>query len=434
MAYAIAGPQSFYSSGGNAQYCGYLEVGVKYKDANTVTVTAYQAAGMIDGYGYGVTVESYYGSTKLMSSSGTLSYHPGSNWAWFAKKSVSADVALTSSSQTIAYTVTAKCPNAPYSSGRTATNGTLNVTIPAKSTSYVYYNLNDGAGGTLATDTVGSGITLRTPTGSSVPTGKRFVKWTTEADGSGTSYAGGASYSGNTVTLWAQWEYLTGLPELSDIVCERRTNGEPAADGTDLYVSATIASWGTGGTAKASNPVTVQTRPKDGSAFTSRTVTVTDGVATCSASGFAADTDYDVLITVTNDEGVSNQYQKRLQADTYIIKVTPDGTVLYGTNTEWQYLYGSESSSNGFMRWRYFNGLVFVQGYFYGNASVSTTPQSLGPLTIGTGNDAVNYWPDKYTAQQCGGTYVWIDPTDGMVWWAGQSTSNLAFDIVYMLG
>ena len=85
---------------------------------------------------------------------------------------------------------------------------TYQITYTENSTSYtVSYNVGTGASGTIANST-GTTITLKTwsDISSSVtpPSGKVFVGWNTAANGSGTSYAGGATVTAN-LTLYAQW-------------------------------------------------------------------------------------------------------------------------------------------------------------------------------------------------------------------------------------
>ena len=73
----------------------------------------------------------------------------------------------------------------------------------------VSYNANGGSGAPASqTKTYGKALTLSTtkPT----RTGHTFLRWNTKADGSGTSYAPGGSYTANaSVTLYAQWQINT---------------------------------------------------------------------------------------------------------------------------------------------------------------------------------------------------------------------------------
>ncbi len=95
------------------------------------------------------------------------------------------------------------------------------VTLYAQWTAVTYaikYNANGGSGAPASqTKTYDVPLTLRT----TIPTrtGYKFVKWNTKADGSGTSYAAGASYTANAgATLYAQWE-------VDNICCVKTPSG-----------------------------------------------------------------------------------------------------------------------------------------------------------------------------------------------------------------
>ena len=82
---------------------------------------------------------------------------------------------------------------------------TQSFTIPALSSYSVSYNANGGSGAP-ATQTKYYGKSLALS--SVVPTkkGYTFVNWNTSADGTGTTYASGATYTGNAaLTLYAIW-------------------------------------------------------------------------------------------------------------------------------------------------------------------------------------------------------------------------------------
>lgn len=84
------------------------------------------------------------------------------------------------------------------------------LTGPAYVTKYtISYNANGGTGTVDSqSKTYGSAVTLRS--NGFTRTGYTFTGWNTKADGTGTSYAAGASYSTNAaMTLYAQWELIT---------------------------------------------------------------------------------------------------------------------------------------------------------------------------------------------------------------------------------
>jgi uncharacterized repeat protein (TIGR02543 family) len=76
----------------------------------------------------------------------------------------------------------------------------------------VTYNANGATSGTTPanqTKTIGTDLTLANNTGVLERSGFSFVGWNTKTDGSGGSYAEGATYSGNAdLTLYAEWSYV----------------------------------------------------------------------------------------------------------------------------------------------------------------------------------------------------------------------------------
>lgn len=116
----------------------------------------------------------------------------------------------------------------------------VTVTIPAKTKYTITYNANGGSGAPAAQDKwQGETQVLRT----GVPTreGYTFQKWNTRADGKGTNYASGASYTANaSVTLYAVWKQ-------NAITITYNANGgsnAPAAQPINIGTQGTIASKG----------------------------------------------------------------------------------------------------------------------------------------------------------------------------------------------
>jgi uncharacterized repeat protein (TIGR02543 family) len=77
----------------------------------------------------------------------------------------------------------------------------------------VTYNANNATSGTAPanqTKTYGVDLTLAANTGNLARSGYTFNGWNTQADGTGTHYASGATYTANTgVTLYAEWKENT---------------------------------------------------------------------------------------------------------------------------------------------------------------------------------------------------------------------------------
>ena len=104
---------------------------------------------------------------------------------------------------------------ASYAGGEIFNIGMANVMLYAKWTQNIGYTvIYDGNGnttGTVPTDAnvygPNSSVTVKTNTGNLVKSGFTFAGWNTSADGSGTSYAGGATFTMGTanITLYAKW-------------------------------------------------------------------------------------------------------------------------------------------------------------------------------------------------------------------------------------
>jgi len=102
-----------------------------------------------------------------------------------------------------------------YTAGSTFAVGSSNVILyaqwTANQTHTVTYNGNGDTGGSVPSDinnyTTGAAITVLGNTGNLVKTGYTFVGWNTAADGTGTSYTVGGTFTMNSsnVTLYAQW-------------------------------------------------------------------------------------------------------------------------------------------------------------------------------------------------------------------------------------
>jgi uncharacterized repeat protein (TIGR02543 family) len=89
----------------------------------------------------------------------------------------------------------------------------LNVTTASVVTYLVSYNANSATSGTVPADqtkTQDIGLTLATNSGTLTRTGYIFSGWNTSADGTGTTYVAGGTYTANAaVTLYAKWTPMT---------------------------------------------------------------------------------------------------------------------------------------------------------------------------------------------------------------------------------
>jgi len=100
-----------------------------------------------------------------------------------------------------------------YAAGSTYTMGSTAVTLTVTLTATNYsitYNSNGATSGTVPTSgnftTGGSAYSIASNTGTLAKTGSTFGGWNTAADGSGTSYAAGSTYSlQSDLVLFAKW-------------------------------------------------------------------------------------------------------------------------------------------------------------------------------------------------------------------------------------
>jgi uncharacterized repeat protein (TIGR02543 family) len=114
--------------------------------------------------------------------------------------------------------------------------------LPTYAVSYDGNNSTSGTAPSAQTKIQGVSLTLANNTGSLVRTGYTFAGWNTAADGSGTDYAVGASYTSDAaVTLYAKW---TTLPTYTVIYDGNNNTGgtAPSAQTKTQAVALTLAS------------------------------------------------------------------------------------------------------------------------------------------------------------------------------------------------
>lgn len=118
-------------------------------------------------------------------------------------KTHSANGSLAAMTLSVSFNVSNNSGSSNY--GSVSGTATITPASIAKQTYTISYNANGGTGAPAAqTKTYGTTLTLSStkPT----RTGYAFSKWNTKANGSGTSYNAGASYTANAAaTLYAQW-------------------------------------------------------------------------------------------------------------------------------------------------------------------------------------------------------------------------------------
>lgn len=110
------------------------------------------------------------------------------------------------------FKVTAKgSTGTPTAWQNTTLTKTVTITVPAKTSYTVSFNVNGGSG-TIASQTKWYDETLTLTTAKPTREGYAFKGWNTSADGTGTNYSSGGSYTANAgTTLYAIWHQLPSL-------------------------------------------------------------------------------------------------------------------------------------------------------------------------------------------------------------------------------
>lgn len=133
----------------------------------------------------------------------------------------------------------------------------------------ITYNANGGSG-TTATQTKVRGTDISLSANSFTRSNYHFVEWNTAADGSGTSYAEGATYSTDAaLTLYAIWAINYVLPVFSNVQLYRVDSSGTMDDYSD-YVEVSF-DYIFAGDKFSSGAVTVQYRQKGQSTWTNLT-------------------------------------------------------------------------------------------------------------------------------------------------------------------
>lgn len=169
---------------------GYLKF--KYNDKIYNLVEEYTVYGLTSQNNLCMYMNTGSGST-------TIKYYPG-----FATRGTKVLVETTNNGKTY---IDNSYPSLCFKKNGTVYYVAKSETFVAKRT--VYYNANGGTGSMDSQSFYpddGESITIKSNAFSK--SGYSFEKWNTSSDGSGTSYYAGNSYTGNGMTLYAQWKVI----------------------------------------------------------------------------------------------------------------------------------------------------------------------------------------------------------------------------------
>lgn len=178
-------------------------------------------------------------------------------------------------------------------------------TVPARPSYSVSFNANGGNGAPSA-QTKWHAETLTLSPEKPTRSGYTFLRWNTKANGSGTSYSPGATYTANAaLTLYAIWSLNHRKPTISSITCSRCTSdGTASSSGT--YCKATVT-WSTDGPCKTIK-AEYSTNGTSYSGATSASSTATSGTTSIVFGGgaLATTSSYVIRMTVTDAAGASS--------------------------------------------------------------------------------------------------------------------------------
>ena len=112
--------------------------------------------------------------------------------------------------------------------------GTLTVAVVAEPALVtIAFDGNGATGGSMSNQQIVAGQTANLNTNQYTRNGYDFTGWNTNAGGTGTSYTDGASYTapsssaGQTVTLYAQWEAIIYMQDLTLSECQAKATDMP---------------------------------------------------------------------------------------------------------------------------------------------------------------------------------------------------------------
>lgn len=192
----------------------------------------------------------------------------------------------------------------------------MTINVNAKTSYTISLNANKPSGASAdvanmpANQTKWYGEALTLPNTSPTLNLYNFKGWNTKADGTGTSYAPGATYpasSNAAATLYAQWELAYAFPTIDPATVIRcDSSGNATEDGTYGKASFTwsIDTTADGG-ANAGKRAVISWKPTttaswDGASSTTVTISGTGGTVNRVFGTISTDTSYDVRIAVTD--------------------------------------------------------------------------------------------------------------------------------------
>lgn len=193
----------------------YIEWSISYPSATTATISAtLYFRGAKGNWGQ---VGKYVSGAISIGGSQVASFSAGSqSWQFsnITSKQVltgSKTITRTTAAQNIAVSGWVNIASASaYDSSAGASTASGTQSVSAKTSYTISYNGNGATGGSVSGQTKWYGTNLTLRSNGYTRTGYTFSKWNTAANGSGTSYSAGGTYSANAAaTLYAIWNENT---------------------------------------------------------------------------------------------------------------------------------------------------------------------------------------------------------------------------------
>lgn len=253
-----------------------------------------------------------------------------------------------------------------YDGGGTySKNATTTMTAQWIAPYTISYNGNGSTGGSTSAQTKVHDTAITLQSNGFTRTNYTFAGWNTKANGSGTTYSAGQSYTANAaLTLYAQWTQVYASPTLTISKVYRADSGGTASDdGTYLALEASYSVYSGGGNAidswRAECNEVPSTTPVSGGTDLSGTVKFVI------AANLSTESSYSVTLTLTDTNGGADG----LSSGT-VTKATTLGVAAYPLDV-WRFDDdGSYGVAIGGLVTR--KGLdVFSDAYFRGDVTLS---------------------------------------------------------------
>jgi hypothetical protein len=194
-------------------------IGVRNNSASPVSTLTLSGAGIFGLEGDGICTFTFTGSGYCAANGASAGVDP---FDYYGPTTTYTNITNSFSTGTVNFNPAILPGGTTYFSLEGLPTASLGGTVGTPTTFTVTYDGNGSTGGSVPVDGAaypsGATVTVLGNTGNLVRVGSTFLGWNTAANGSGTGYVGGATFTmgSSNVTLYAQWSGSTVAP-LSNI-------------------------------------------------------------------------------------------------------------------------------------------------------------------------------------------------------------------------